>query len=96
MGSKKLIAIVVKGSGKVEVADEEKMKAIRKEHFPKDEEFTKYGTAKEPSGFTESGEAPARNWGAAGTEVFKDAWKITGDEIIKSIFCRIIQLTKCI
>jgi aldehyde:ferredoxin oxidoreductase len=83
MGSKQLKAIVVNGSMKVEVADEEAMKQIRKEHFPKDEEFTKYGTAKEPSGFTASGEAPAKNWGAAGTEVFPQAWKITGDEIIK-------------
>ena len=66
-----------------EMSDEEKMKAIRKENFPKDPEFTKYGTAKEPASYSESGEAPAKNWGESGTEVFKDAWKITGDEIIK-------------
>jgi len=83
MGSKKLKAVVVIGDGKVEVADEERMKAIRKENFPKDPEFTKYGTAKEPASYSESGEAPAKNWGESGTEVFKDAWKITGDEIIK-------------
>jgi aldehyde:ferredoxin oxidoreductase len=83
MGSKKLKAVVVKGTMEAPVADMEKLNAIRKEHFPKDKEFTKYGTAKEPSGYTESGEAPAKNWSESGSKVFQTAWKITGDEIIK-------------
>lgn len=83
MGAKKLKAVVVKGDLRVPVADPERLQALRKEHFPKDKEFTQYGTAKETASYTEAGECPARNWGAAGSSVFPTAWKITGDEIIK-------------
>jgi len=83
MGAKKLKAVVVKGNQPVPIADPERLQALRKEHFPKDKEFTKYGTAKETASYTEAGECPAKNWGAAGSSVFPTAWKITGDEIIK-------------
>lgn len=84
MGSKKLKAIVlVNGHYEVPIADPVKIMEITKANRPKDTEFTKYGTAKEPSGYTESGEAPAKNWGGAGPVVFPGADKITGDQIIK-------------
>ncbi len=83
MGAKRVKAVVVKGSMKVPVADEARLNALRKQYFPKDEIFTKYGTSKEPAGYTESGECPAKNWSEAGSKVFPTAWKITGDEIIK-------------
>lgn len=84
MGSKKLKAVVlVNGSYEAPVAHPEKLMDIRNVNMPKDPVFTKYGTAKEPAGYTESGEAPAKNWGAAGSSVFTTAYKITGDEIIK-------------
>lgn len=83
MGAKKLKAVVVKGNQPVPIADPERLQTLRKEHFPKDKEFTKYGTAKETASYTEAGECPAKNWGAAGSSVFPTAWKITGDEIIK-------------
>ncbi len=84
MGAKKLKAVVlVNGSYEVPVAHPEKLMEVRKFNMPKDPDFTRYGTAKEPEGYTESGEAPAKNWGASGPSVFKTAEKITGEEIIK-------------
>ncbi len=90
MGSKKLKAVVVKGRGKVPVADEARIKALRKEIIGNKtggfEGMHQYGT----SGGTESsalvGDSPVKNWGGAGVRDFAEehAHRITGETIVQN------------
>jgi aldehyde:ferredoxin oxidoreductase len=69
MGSKKLKAIAVRGTGKVPVADEARLRAISKElrerlaHHPVISQFTPYGTDFLLEHGWVSGDVPNKNWG---------------------------------
>ncbi len=92
MGSKKLKAIAVKGSGKVELADADMIKKLRKDtlaHFHKLDQipFIKMisgaGTNGGLTGGVSGGNAPIKNWSLKGEEAFPDHAKIDGANLIK-------------
>ncbi len=72
MGSKKLKAVVVKGEGKVPIADSEAADNLRKEHIaemkarPFLEDFHRYGTSSHTAESAHSGDTPVKNWGGVG------------------------------
>ncbi len=76
MGSKKLKAVVVKGSAPIQIADPEGMRALRKQHLPAfKEEFgsdlSEFGTPMFYEGALNSGDAPWKNWSSS-VEEMKD------------------------
>ncbi|NIN66186.1 MAG: aldehyde ferredoxin oxidoreductase, partial [Anaerolineae bacterium] len=70
MGAKKLKAIVVKGKLKVPLADEQALKALRREYLDQPggfyESLRDYGTCAGTASAAKSGDSPVRNWGGAG------------------------------
>ena len=77
MGSKKLKAVVARGSGEVTVADKETLQRLRMEHIKSlqvpgpggistMERTHKYGTSSMTYASAHSGDTPVRNWGGAG------------------------------
>ena len=88
MGSKKLKAIAVKGSAKVPLADEGRIREILRVVLPakrdSGKDLTKYGTCSDMVGTALSGDSPVRNWGGASPVHFplEMAEKISGDAII--------------
>jgi aldehyde:ferredoxin oxidoreductase len=72
MGSKKLKAVVVKGEGKVPIADIEATNALRKEYLPKIMEsparngLHNFGTCSHTDSSAHSGDTPVKNWGGVG------------------------------
>ncbi len=91
MGSKRLKAVVVSGSGKVPVADEHGLDKLRRSFlsnlrqahgFPKG--LMKYGTCGMTGGLLASGATPVKNWLKAGEKSFPGQEKITeGDKLIQ-------------
>jgi aldehyde:ferredoxin oxidoreductase len=89
MGSKKLKAVVAKGSMEVPLADEAAMKSLRREILGQKCGF--YDTLHDEgtAGITEdsalSGDSPVKNWGGVGVVDFPEemAHKITGETIVK-------------
>ena len=86
MGSKKLKAIVVKGSLPVPMEDEDGAKALRskyiKERYESGDVFVDYGTAGITAESALSGDSPVKNWGGAGTVDFPKAEVISDDAVI--------------
>ncbi len=86
MGSKKLKAIAVKGNMKVPVADEQKSKAMRKNHLanmgPRAEFVGKFGTPFLFNMSCESDDAPCKNWGGAVVVDFPSYKDISGEPVI--------------
>jgi aldehyde:ferredoxin oxidoreductase len=88
MGSKKLKAIIAKGSMKVPLADEEKANELRRSYVMTIKEngfgqlLMKYGTPGLTAGASESGDAPVKNWGDAGSEIFPTAIQLSDDAVI--------------
>ena len=79
MGSKKLKAVVVRGTGNVPVADPEKLKAANKDildtikNGPAAEiagAFSKFGTTLFTAASSVSGDSPVKNWGGVGVVDF--------------------------
>jgi aldehyde:ferredoxin oxidoreductase len=70
MGSKRLKAVAVIGSSRVPVADEERVKEMRKKVLgapgPGKELFQKFGTAGIAAQFIMTGECPIKNWTGVG------------------------------
>ena len=86
MGSKKVKAVVLKGKLPIELADPEKMKALRKEHLPAfKEEFgadlKKYGTPMFLEAALKDGDIPWKNWSSSVDEM--PDYRVTADEILK-------------
>jgi aldehyde:ferredoxin oxidoreductase len=86
MGSKKLKAVVVNGSGKVPMADEAKANALRRE-FMKDISgggvtLRDYGTGGFMYGSAMSGDGPIKNWSGCGPVDFPNAKAISDDALI--------------
>jgi aldehyde:ferredoxin oxidoreductase len=89
MGSKRLKAIAVHGTGKVQVADKDKLDQLRKEFvealrsaegFPK--ALTSFGTCGLTRSLVASGATPIKNWLLAGEHAFPNLNKITDPDII--------------
>jgi len=91
MGSKNLKAVAVRGTGKIMVADAEKLIALRKKFLDLLkykrlwEDFSKYGTTRvtEPSAF--SGDSPVKNWAGSGQADFPTAEEINEFNLIKYV-----------
>lgn len=92
MGSKKLKAIVVKGTKDVPLANPEKAKELRKKWVadllskPSTKKFTKYGTIDHVASSTYSNDAPVRNWAGVGLRDFPTVDKISDDNLLKFEF----------
>jgi len=86
MGSKRLKAIAVKGDIEVPLADKQQASMLRKQYLGNiigfGDVLKKYGTAGITAGASESGDAPVKNWGDAGSEAFKTAAAISDDAVI--------------
>jgi aldehyde:ferredoxin oxidoreductase len=86
MGSKKLKAIVAKGSMEVPMADSDRAKALRREHAKAmqgpGEVFTKYGTSGITAASAISGDSPVKNWAGAGTTDFPKPEPISDESVI--------------
>lgn len=90
MGSKRLKAVVARGKQRVEVADEEKLRQLRRKYLyemPRDDFFDtlrEHGTAGITAESALSGDSPVKNWGGAGTVDFpqEKADRISDDAVI--------------
>jgi aldehyde:ferredoxin oxidoreductase len=93
MGSKRLKALVVRGTNKVPVAEPERLAALRKEYLksvketdhPWVHDFKKWGTCGVTSGAIEDGDSPIKNWAIYGPEVFPTYEQLSGDAVIKYV-----------
>lgn len=88
MGSKKLKAIVVKGTEKVPVANADMLKKLRKKYLPDMKapypaELNQLGTAGGMEYLVEIGDAGVKNWGGAGTIDFPHPEKIGGQALLR-------------
>lgn len=89
MGAKKLKAVAVRGTGKIPVADDEKLLELRKKALeamnknPMVSSFRKYGMSGGTARSIFSGDCPVKNWAGVGEIDFPTAEKISGDNVIK-------------
>jgi len=89
MGSKKLKAIVVKGTGKIPIVNEEMAKNLRQkliaqgQHNPVFQLFSNLGTCGVTAMFAASGESPVKNWGGVGEIDFPNAAAVSDQSVIK-------------
>ena len=78
MGSKKLKAVVVKGEGKVPIANPEALDKLRKEYLPQISKaparngLHNFGTCSHTDGSAYSGDTPVKNWGGVGVVELPD------------------------
>ena len=88
MGSKKLKAVVVKGTKEVPVAREDKFRELSKKMYeivttsPARKRFYDFGTAGAVVPFNEMGNLPIRNWTRG---YFPGAEKISGEKMVETI-----------
>lgn len=89
MGSKRLKAVAVRGTLSVPLADEARVKELRRSHLRtlrEDESvaaFRKYGTVSHVASSTFSGDSPTKNWKGVGLEDFPQAEAISDDNVIR-------------
>jgi len=92
MGSKKLKAIAVKGSRKIEVANVNRVNQLRQatlrylrevDRLPFIRMISTHGTCAGPLLLVPSGAAPIKNWSLIGEEAFPEYKKIAGESITK-------------
>ncbi|MBI2865120.1 MAG: aldehyde ferredoxin oxidoreductase family protein [Chloroflexi bacterium] len=87
MGSKKLKAVVAKGSMAVPVSDSAGLAQLRREalkcmNAPAGQNFQKYGTAAIVASSTRSGDAPIKNWDGVGIVDFPNSAAISDESVI--------------
>jgi aldehyde:ferredoxin oxidoreductase len=86
MGAKRLKAIAVRGTGKVPLADKERLDALRRGFLQTMEEvyspLRKYGTLEETVEDITLGIAGIKNWSLLGAEAFPNHARFDGDELI--------------
>jgi aldehyde:ferredoxin oxidoreductase len=89
MGSKKLKALAVFGTGKTPVADDARLDELRKafiQKFRESEGFpdvlTKYGTCGLTGALITGGATPIKNWLLAGAQAFPDMEKVTDPDTV--------------
>jgi aldehyde:ferredoxin oxidoreductase len=91
MGSKKLKAVAVRGTGKIPIVDTNKLLALRKalladmKDNPMFVMFHKYGTTAGTANSAFSGDSPVKNWGGSGKEDFPNAENVSGDSVYKYV-----------
>lgn len=89
MGSKRLKAIAVKGGMKVPIADEARLRGLRKRYLVqlKESEHARlrkeYGTCAFLAGNVEADNTPIRNWSGVGPLDFRTAEGISDENVIK-------------
>ena len=92
MGSKRLKAVAVRGSGRVEVGDSETLARLRSEtithlkdvdRLPFIKVLSGPGTCAGPLGLVPAGASPIKNWSLIGDKAFPDYTKIAGEHITK-------------
>ena len=93
MGSKKLKAVAVRGTRKIEVADPEQVSKLREfvqkylreevDSMPFIKMLSGHGTCDGPLAVVPSGGTPIKNWSLIGKEVFPDYTNIGGDNVFK-------------
>ncbi len=89
MGSKKLKAVVARGDMKVPIADEARLRDLRKRYLAqlKESERAKlrqqYGTCAWLTGLVEVNDTPIRNWSGVGPIDFPTAERISDENVIK-------------
>ena len=93
MGSKKIKAVVARGSKKLPVADMEAANRLRQEHIEDLREFMKhfheYGTGGHADLSAHSGDTPVRNWGSIGVIDVPDVSDLHRDRVIANLDKRI-------
>jgi aldehyde:ferredoxin oxidoreductase len=102
MGSKKLKAVAVRGTGRVAVADEEALTRLRKE-FIKDmremegfpQVLMKHGTCGLTGTLVASGATPIKNWQLTGEQAFANLEKITDADAIIQYQTRKFACANC-
>ena len=89
MGSKRLKALVVSGSGKVAVADAGRLDELRKDFIQKMREaggfvevLMKHGTCGITGALITGGATPVKNWLLAGAQAFPEMEKITDPDTV--------------
>lgn len=88
MGSKKLKAIVVKGTGKIPLVNEEMASNLRKKLIadckdnPVFQLFSGFGTCGVTAMFAANGESPVKNWGGVGEADFPNATDISDKSVV--------------
>jgi aldehyde:ferredoxin oxidoreductase len=84
MGSKNLKAIAVKGSGKIEIADEKRLIELRKDALKRinEKKPLQFGTAGSVVPFEEMGNLPIKNWTKG---AFPGSTKISGQTMAQKI-----------
>jgi len=88
MGSKKLKAIVVKGTGKIPLANEEMAKSLRQKLIAECKEspyfqlLSGFGTCGVTAMFVSNGESPIKNWGGVGEIDFPNAAAISDKTVV--------------
>lgn len=89
MGSKKLKAVAVRGTGKLPIVDTDRLLGLRKallaemKDNPTFKMFHKYGTTGGTANMAFSGDSPVKNWGGSGKEDFPNAENVSGDSVYK-------------
>jgi aldehyde:ferredoxin oxidoreductase len=92
MGSKRLKAVAVRGSGKVTIANSTEMNRLRGETLThlRDVEALPFikvlsgpGTCAGPLGLVPAGASPIKNWSLNGDKAFPEYAKIAGESILK-------------
>jgi aldehyde:ferredoxin oxidoreductase len=92
MGSKNLKAVVVRGTGHIEVANSSQISQLKSDtlahlrdvdHLPFIKVLSGPGTCAGPLGLVPAGAAPIKNWSLIGEKAFPDYAKIAGENIVK-------------
>ena len=92
MGSKNLKAVVVRGTGRIEVANSSQISQLKSDtlahlrdvdHLPFIKVLSGPGTCAGPLGLVPAGAAPIKNWSLIGEKAFPDYAKIAGENIVK-------------
>ncbi len=94
MGSKKLKAVVVKGEGKVPIADPEATEKLRKEYLPKisvapaRNGLHNFGTCSHTDSSAHSGDTPVKNWGGVGVVELSDVSGLSKEHFNENVVNR--------
>lgn len=93
MGSKLLKAVVVKGKGKIPVADPEALGHLRREHMADIsksmlEELRLYGTTSHAAASVHSGDSPVKNWGGVGVVDLPDVSGLEKERVAERVQAR--------
>jgi len=90
MGSKRLKAVVARGTQDIPVADSEGLREMTREAMQSmsarvrsdPPEISKYGTCGGTAASAFSGDCPVKNWAGVGEEIFKRAERISDESVI--------------